>query len=442
MVASNPGEEIARAISAIPIFDVQSRLNGSRLAARGLHDLLLEPALQAELEAASLEQTLIGRRPDSEDAVDIVDWSLPRLSRSRNTLSSWSLRLLVSDLYNWDEPLTAASWRRLDALVRERARDPHWPREVLRRAGILRLCTDHSGRGLGTADNLLQYSLEWGAFFHSDTPEFDTALYELERTWGRTPEPPALTVPDQRPPTYRVLRSVQDIHTAAADYVRALPVSELVAVTLRLGRTVRATIPSDVEMESALARRANAGSAEEEVYSAYVAEALLEALEVRAADLSVVVPISGDRSGTRPGSAVATLTSWAARHPRLQLICLPDSAELHAALCVQARALPNMAVAGIPWGATGLDDIGRAFARRLDLLPVGRQCAFSSDAGCVEWAYARSVIARRQWTAVLTARIELGEFNRDEALSLAREAVFESARGWLRMTTESNQLRG
>ena len=267
MAAPIPGEELAQALSTIPIFDLHSRLNGARLAARGLQDLLREPALQAELQAASLEQARAALLPDSGEADDLVHWSLPRLSRCRNTLSSWSLRLLLRDLYNWEEPLTPGSWRRIDAIVRERARDPAWPGEVLKRAGIVRACTDLSGRGLGGADGLLQYSVEWGAFFHSAEHGFDAALYELERTWGRSPEPPVLHPPEQRPPTYRVVRSPGDIRAAAADYVRALPIAETVAVTLRLGNAVPGGTPSDAEMESALARRPTAGVDEGDVYS-------------------------------------------------------------------------------------------------------------------------------------------------------------------------------
>jgi hypothetical protein len=442
MAASIPGEELTRAMSAIPIFDVQSQMHGARLAARGLDDLLRDAALQAELQAASLEQARAALLPDSEEADDLVQWSLPRLSRSRNTLSSWSLRLLLRDLYNWEEPLTAGSWRRLDAIVRERARDPLWPGEVLKRAGIVRACTDLSRRGLGGADGLLQYSVEWGAFFHSPEHGFDAAVYELERTWGRSPEPPVLHPPEKRPPTYRVVRSTEDIRIAAADYVRALPIAETVAVTLRLGNAVPGRTPSDAEMESALARRPTAGIDEGDVYSAYIAEALLEALETRAADLSLLVPVSGSPDGSNRVALASTVSAWAARHPRLRFLCLPGSAELNASLCLQARRLPNVAVAGIPWGATSYGEIGRAFADRLDLLPVGRQCAFTSDAGCVEWAYARCVIARRQWESVLGSRIRIGEFGHDEALALAREAVFDSAREWGRMTTETNQLRG
>ena len=442
MAAPIPGEELAQALSTIPIFDLHSRLKGARLAARGLQDLLREPALQAELQAASLEQARAALLPDSGEADDLVHWSLPRLSRCRNTLSSWSLRLLLRDLYNWEEPLTPGSWRRIDAIVRERARDPAWPGEVLKRAGIVRACTDLSGRGLGGADGLLQYSVEWGAFFHSAEHGFDAALYELERTWGRSPEPPVLHPPEQRPPTYRVVRSPGDIRAAAADYVRALPIVETVAVTLRLGHAVPGGTPSDAEMESALARRPTAGVDEGDVYSAYIAEALLEALETRAADLSLLVPVSGSPDESNRMTLASTVTAWATRHPRLRFLFLPGSAELNASLCLQARRLPNVAVAGIPWGSTSLNEIGRAFADRLDQLPVGRQCAFTSDAGCVEWAYARGVIARRQWASVLGSRIQIGEFDRDEALVLAREAVFESAREWGRMTTEAAQLRG
>ena len=442
MNASKLSEEFEQALATCPLLDVHSRLIGSRLAARGVSDLLLEPALHTELGAASLNPF---RREASQDAGDadaaVARW-VPQISRTRNTLASWGLRVLLRELYSWDEPLTSSNWRRLDALIGERAADLNWPKEVLRRAGILRACTDLSGRGLGTSDATLQYSLEWGSFFQARANEHDTALYELERTWCRTPEPPAVESPGLRPPTYKVLRSINDVHEAVDHYVRNLPMAEIIAVTFRVGCYLPTQLPSASEFASALERRVNAGCAESGIYAAYIAEVLMEALERRANDLAVVVHPTAAGSDADPGSMTAMLLGWASRHPTLRILCLPDSTVLSADLCARARALPNLAVGGVPWNAGSLDGIQRASADRLDLLPVGRQCAFRSDAGCVEWAFARSVIARKQWAQVLAERVRLGEFEFDEALSLARETLFDSARGLLRMTTEAGQLRG
>ena len=48
-----------------------------------------------------------------------------------------------------------------------------------------------------------QYALEWGFFTRSQWGEFDTALYELERCWGKSPESPAPIGVGARPATER-----------------------------------------------------------------------------------------------------------------------------------------------------------------------------------------------------------------------------------------------
>mgnify|MGYP000191187386 CR=1 FL=1 len=54
-------------------------------------------------------------------------------------------------------------------------------------------------RGQGEDDDRLQYALEWGFFTRCQWGEFDTALYELERCWGRTPESPSPIGAGSRP---------------------------------------------------------------------------------------------------------------------------------------------------------------------------------------------------------------------------------------------------
>ncbi len=50
--------------------------------------------------------------------------------------------------------------------------------------------TELARRGAGEDDDRLTYSLEWAFFTRCKVGEFDTALYELERCWGRQPESP------------------------------------------------------------------------------------------------------------------------------------------------------------------------------------------------------------------------------------------------------------
>ena len=44
------------------------------------------------------------------------------------------VKTILRDLYDWTEQLDADNWERLDAVIRERADDRAWHREIIRRA--------------------------------------------------------------------------------------------------------------------------------------------------------------------------------------------------------------------------------------------------------------------------------------------------------------------
>ena len=146
------------------------------------------------------------------------------------------------------------------ALIRERADDRAWHHSVLDRLNIRRTGTEIARRGNGEDDARLQYALEWGFFTRCQWGEFDTALYELERCWGRKPESPAPIGAGGRPPTERSIRSLSDVHAAIAHYVNAIPYERILSTATHLSTDIDYRMVTDAEMEAALARRATAGS--------------------------------------------------------------------------------------------------------------------------------------------------------------------------------------
>ena len=146
--------------------------------------------------------------PSPAEAHHRLQEALPYLRAIQNTSGWWGVRLILRDLYRWHDPITADNWRRLDDLIRERADDPVWPRSVLKRVNIQRTCAEYCRRGEGEGDDVLQYALEWGMFTRTQWGEYDTALYDLERTWGRPPEAPAPIGGGPRPRTQRVIKTL------------------------------------------------------------------------------------------------------------------------------------------------------------------------------------------------------------------------------------------
>ena len=138
------------------------------------------------------------------------------------------LRMILRDLYGWDEPITAGNWRRLDALIRERADDRGLAFLDLRPAEHPpHLHRARPPRAAATDDARLQYSLEWAFFTRCQWGEFDTALYELERCWGRPPEPPS-PIGGTRPPADRVIATLDDVRAALEHYVGVIPYDQVI----------------------------------------------------------------------------------------------------------------------------------------------------------------------------------------------------------------------
>src|SRR6185369_14072312 len=137
-------------------------------------------------------------------------------------------------------------------------------------------------RGRGEDDDRLQYALEWGFFTRCQWGEFDTALYELERCWGRHPESPTPIGTGGRPATDRSIRSLADVHSAVTHYVQTIPFYQILSTATHLSTDIDYRLVSDAEMEVALARRGQAGQAERDVYASYINEAFLTQLEKRA----------------------------------------------------------------------------------------------------------------------------------------------------------------
>ncbi len=443
MTPSPVQRELEDALAEMPIFDVHTHLNGGRLAARGLHDILLYHMVISDLYGAGVPS---GRRltefpnwPDQAEAHARLQEAIPYLPHIRNTSIFWSVRTILKDLYGWHEPITLDNWRRLDDLIRERADDRAWAHSILDRFHVQRTCAEFARRGQGEDDARLQYSLEWGFFTRAQWGEYDTALYELERCWGRTPAGSVPIGTGPRPATDRTIRTLADVHAAIAHYVSAMPFGQIVSMATHLSTDVSYHWVSDAEMEAALARRAEAGLAERSTYAAYVHEAFLTALEPRADEFVFQFSFGAEplpyETGARLNQAtLAEVAQSIARHPRLRFQVLLASRHANQSMCTMARELPNFSLAGYWWHTFFPSAITQLMDERLDMVPANKQIAFFSDAYCVEWAYGKWLVVRQLLAAALAARVERGQYTRDDALSIARAILYESPQSLLGLT--------
>jgi hypothetical protein len=427
--------KLEEALAELPMLDIHTHLVGGKIGARGLHDVLLYHMVVSDLYSAGCPSgarlTQFPNWPSREEAHGRISEAIPFLPFIANTSSFWGVRIILRDLYGWQEPITADNWQRLDAQIRERADDRNWHHSILDRLNIRRTGTEIARRENGEDDARLQYALEWGFFTRCQWGEFDTALYELERCWGKTPASPSPIGSGGRPPTERVIKSLADVHAAVEHYVTAIPYEQVIATATHLSTDIDYRLVSDAEMEAALKRRASATAAERDVYAAYVHELFLTALERHADKIVFQFSFGAEplpfETGTRLNQrTIAQLAEMIGRHPKLRFQCFLASRHANQSLCTLARELPNFSLAGYWWHNFFPNIIEQIIAERLDSVPVNKQVGFFSDAYCVEWTYAKAVMVRKQLACVLAVKIDQGQYTRDEALRIARGILFES----------------
>ena len=161
--------DLEEALAELPMFDVHTHLVGGHLGARGLHDILLYHMMISDLYAAGCPSgarlTQFPGWPTREEAHARIAEAVPYLPFIRNTSCSWALRLILEDLYDWREPITADNWRRLDGMIRERADDRARWYSILDRLNIKRTVAESCRRGQGEvkASHVARLSPMWGA---------------------------------------------------------------------------------------------------------------------------------------------------------------------------------------------------------------------------------------------------------------------------------------
>lgn len=433
--------ELEEALAEVPVLDIHTHLVGGKLGARGLHDVLLYHMVVSDLYAAGCPTgarlTQFPEWPAASEARERIEGALPFLPFIHNTSSWWGVQLILRDLYDWREPITRDNWRALDERIRERSDDAAWHRSVLDRVQIQRTGTELARRGNGEDDDRLQYALEWGFFTRCQWGEFDTALYELERCWGRPPESPS-AIGGMRPKPERSIRTVDDVHSALQHYVANIPYERILSTATHISTDIDFCRVNDQTMAAALTRRQHAGPAERDIYASYVHEAFLTQLEAKACPIVFQFSLGAEPLPFETGSrlsqrTIAQLAEMIGQHPRLQFQCFLASRHANQSLCTLARELPNFSVAGYWWHNFFPDVIRQVISERLDMLPANKQVGFFSDAYCVEWSYAKAVIVRRQLAFVLAQKIGQGQYSFETALAIARAILYDSPQTLLRM---------
>jgi hypothetical protein len=226
---------------------------------------------------------------------------------------------------------------------------------------------------------------------------------------------------------------MEDLHGAIRHYAEKIPYDKILSTASHLSTDIRYGEAAEGDMEAALARRDHAGPGERDIYANYIHETFLKELERRGCNLVLQYSLGSEplpyESGVKMRSeTVFELAELFNRHRGLQFNLFLASEHQNQAFCTLARELPNVSLSGYWWHNFFPAAIRHVFETRLDMLPACRHVGFFSDAYCVDWAYAKGVIIRRQMARVFAEKIAQGQYTEGTALDIARELVYETPR--------------
>ena len=438
MKSNEVEEELKNKLGRMPAIDVHTHLDASHLSARGLADIMLYHMVVCDLKTAGCPGgERVSERPDRDEEAARIEEAIPYLPYIKNTSCWWLVRIILSELYGWNEPITADNWRELDERIRKKSSDDGWAREILSRANVKRACTEYVKRADGRFDDVLFYGLEWAFFARAQWGMFDAPLYELECAWAaKAPAAPlAVTIKDRKS-AGRQIRTVADVKEAMKNYCSKIPYGEVVSAVQHISTDINFRSVSDNEMQAALGKRSEAGATERDVYASYLLETFLSELEKRSDEIAFqfslgAEPLAHGTASRLNQRSIKELAEIVGRHPDLRFMCFLSNRHGNQSLCTLCRELPNLSLAGYWWHNFFPGIMEQVIDERLDMLSVNRQVAFFSDAYCVEWTYAKSKLVRRLLAGALSRRVERNQFTFDEALEIAGIMLLDTPRSLL-----------
>ena len=425
--------ELYSEIRKIPLLDAHTHIDASHMGARGLHDILLYHMVISDLYSAGCpDGHRLSEEPDEAEIEARIKNALPYIKYIKNTSCYWGMRIILKDLYGWEEDITEENWRKLDAIIREKA-SPNWAKEILNKAKIKRVSTELWRGHESLHDEVFQYSLEWAFFTRNQWNTYDTALLELEHAWNQeTPGAPLGVTADKEALNFKKkIKDIDDVTEAIKHYCDKIPYDKIISTASHLSTDITYAPASREQMAEALKNRANAGEKERDIYANYINELYYKALSEKAAKIMLNYSIGAEPLPYESGSKLRTetvfeLAALMDRYKNLNFSFYLSSLHQNQALCTLARELPNVSLTAYWWHNFFPHSIRQLISQRLDMLPANKQVGFFSDAYCVDWAYAKAEIVRRQLAEVLAEKIAQSQYSFESALATAKQIVYET----------------
>ena len=426
-------DDLFNEISQLPAIDVHSHLRRDQMAATDLGKVMFYHMLAYPLRSAGAPGARMwqpgqlhwrGREEDLPYDAWIEHWAAVS-----NTGFAWILRTILRDLYGFDEPVTRESLPRLKAAFLARAAQPGWAKQVLGKAGVVRILSssfDVAPLAPGQYGGGIRFTME--AAPTSGTHEYVSWKQRLER-WGQR--------------AGREITSFGQMAHATQDYFDKLDWSGKNVLVNWLGSEADFRPAGDSAIDAIIAdaiRGAELPPDSARLLEAAFVRCMLRAVRGRIKTFQLVYGTQFPTQGEGPGGdgphAVAKAASQfatslgflVAEFPDIHFNILNGYEIDEPLLCALCLGYNNVSLGSFWWQTFYPSVMHAAWHRRLDMVPVSRLCGFFSDGYSVDYIYGRLRMTELVLAGVLAEKIERGFCTREQALQIARDLLFETPR--------------
>lgn len=425
-------EKLLNEINKIELVDMHSHIDAAHPAARGLHDILLYHMVISELYAAGCpDGDRLPEEPTEEYALYRLERAVPYVKYIQGTSCFWGVRIILRDLYGWNDNITEENWRELHELIKSKGCGLERAKEIAGKANIIKTSTELWRGRNHLCDKMFYYSLEWAFFTRGQWGVYDAPLLELEKAWNEDiPGPPIpVTAKKSDFDFEREIKTIEDVDAAIKHYCDHIPYDEVESNASHFSTDINYRDVTREEMIKALANRDNATPADQDVYANYINEEFLKAVTVmnkkKGKDIIIQYSLGAEPLPYETGSKMRVETIFElariiARHKELNFEIHVSSMHSNQAWCTLCRELPNLQLDGFWWHNFFPGFIQRIITERMDMLPVNRQAGFFTDAYSMDWAYAKATMIKRQYAEVLAKKIAMGEYDFDRAIEVVK----------------------
>lgn len=402
-------------IDDIPVIDIHAHLGtGGMWQARDLTDILFYHWLGTELQNAGCPREVCSPSRNDDGQPRIEPWervkqAVPYCACIRNTSNYWAFSGILRDLYDIEGGLTEGNALRVYDAVAEKAADPSWELEVLRRARIEKATVAHNCVPRDPTPYVPYVSAEpiYGIGLRSP----DT----LEKTIGRRVE------------------SAEELKDSIVTTIESLAMDPGIrALHVWLPATWRYTEIEACDVDGLLYHWMAGDTLSEYEHNCLASWSADIAAEAAARHGLIVQIFHGSIS--YGGAQVAT---WHPEFLRMLILHVARNSDTQFDLFLatrnasheaagMARHYPNLTVSGAWWHGFTPSTLTEFFRDRLEMLPMTRWNAFFSDGYCVEWCYGKLLVTRNRLAVALAGLVDEGLIGESDVVPIARAVLYEN----------------